>query len=303
MYSQINPGYGMPSNRAYNAMNSYAGSELENMVSQYAIEGHHANEEMPLYRGTEKNAYHGYNKIAEEQPVMFLNPQRPKTQFIGRVSELTEHIREAFFLTTGMELPQDIEITIDSRERLSQKNSAFLNASVAGLSINKSREIFVVSGKLDEVMLTVGHEIGHVIKPTARTAEEEEAKAFAFEAAWAQAIFENDTAGLRSSINSSTLKPAKNGLHDVAFNFVKKNSETSPLKLFEDLSSGNVTQQQIFGEERLPEKGIYGTYAPTTSVETLNQTLLRKDIEQMHKTMGREYGLHHAMKLPDGYAP
>ena len=348
MYSQINPGYGRPNSMSYNAMNHFAGSELESMVSQYAIEGRSAIEEAIFYQGTGKSSYRSYDAIAEEQPVVFLNPQRPNAQFVGHASELTEHIKEAFFLTTGATLPQDVEITIDSRERLSQKNPAFLNASVAGLSMSGSREVFVASGKLDEVMLTVGHEIGHVIKPRARTAEEEEAKAFAFEAAWARAIFENDVAGLRSSIDSSALKPAENGLHDVAFNFVKNNSETDPLELFEDLSVGNVSRQQVFEGERIqpaaaakvksfpayssPQrnkiklyggyqnksrvmnlppphnffwadlgKGIYGMYVPMTAVETLNQALLRKDVEQMHKTMGHEYSLHHVMRLPDGY--
>ena len=43
-------------------------------------------------------------------------------------------------------------------------------------------------------------------------------------------------------------------------------------------------------------------YDTLTQGITLNSDILRKDIEQMHKTQGHEYSLHHAMQLPDGYA-
>ena len=48
-------------------------------------------------------------------------------------------------------------------------------------------------------------------------------------------------------------------------------------------------------------KGIYGMYVPGTKIETINEQLLRKDIEQLHKTLGHEYSLHNVMGLPDGY--
>ncbi|MEK7835220.1 MAG: hypothetical protein AAB298_03600, partial [Pseudomonadota bacterium] len=78
---------------------------------------------------------------------------------------------------------------------------------------------FAVAGNLDEVMLVIGHELGHVLSPTLSNGRAEEAKAFAFEMAWANAIFTNDIAGLQSSINEAALsmKPAQNGLHDLAF--------------------------------------------------------------------------------------
>jgi len=47
--------------------------------------------------------------------------------------------------------------------------------------------------------------------------------------------------------------------------------------------------------------GIYGMFVPLTRVETLNEKLLRADIEQFHKTLGHEHSLHNVMGLPDGY--
>ncbi|MAG15905.1 hypothetical protein CMO88_02490 [Candidatus Woesearchaeota archaeon] len=325
--------------------NGYGSSNLENIVAEYSVETSHPS--FPVYhiQQDSKPAYNKYKTIAEEQPAAFLNPKRPDTPFIGQAAEIAEPIKQAFFSTTGNELPEHISITIATRDELIQKNLAFLNDSVVGISISQTKEVFAVAGKMDEVMLTVGHELGHIIKEPARTPQEEEAKAFAFETAWAKTIFEHDIAGLRNSINAAMLNPAKNGLHDVAFNFVKNNSEIEPLNLFNSISQGNVTAEQVFEGTQLnpittikgplyslPQKnktklyggylnksrvqnlppphnffwadlgkGIYGMYVPMTTVETLNSELLRKDIEQMHKTMGHEYSLHHVMGLPDGY--
>ena len=307
------------------------GTGLEQLVSEYATQPMR----QPIYVCVNHSS--GYaNATAETRHIIFLNPVRAPTPFIGQAAEAEQHIKEAFRKTTGHELPQDINITIAPREELVRKNMAFLNDSVAGLSIHSTREIFAIAGNMDEVMLTIGHELGHVIKKPARTAEEEEAKAFAFEAAWAKTIFEEDIAGLKGSINAAALQPAQNGLHDTAFNFVKNNSE-SALELFNKISNGEITQEQIIqGQamqpyqkhstsktrlygfypnrsriENLPPmhnffwadlgRGIYGMYIPMTAIEMINETLLRKDIEQLHKTLGHEYSIHHVMKLPDGY--
>lgn len=352
MYLNINSGYGNN--------NSYGTSGLEHKIAEYSVElPGLQNQTMPTYiKNSNSNiSYDSYNSktVVDEQPVTFLNPQRPPTPFIGDAAQLSEPIKQTFSETTKNELPRNITITVSSREELVKKNLGFLNNSVVGLSKNNedSKDIFVVAGDMDAVMLTIGHELGHVIKKPAKTAEEEEAKAFAFEAAWAKTIFTNDIAGLRSSINSAVLSPAKNGLHDVAFNFVKNNINSSePLQLFNSISRGEINAQQIFEGtmlqptittiaaikspqsplyslpqqnktrlyggyrnksrvQNLPPphnffwsdlgKGIYGLYIPLTKVEMINEQLLRKDIEQLHKTLGHEYSLHHVMGLPDGY--
>ncbi|MBI2137454.1 hypothetical protein HYU12_02960 [Candidatus Woesearchaeota archaeon] len=313
------------------SIQSYDSSGLERIVCEYATQPM----QQPTYAGTGYSS--GYaNSAAETQPAIFLNPARAPTPFIGQAAEVEQPVKEAFRKTTGQELPCDITITVAAREELIRKNMAFLNNSVAGLSIHSTREIFATAGSMDEVMLTIGHELGHVIKKPARTAEEEEAKAFAFEAAWAKTIFEEDIAGLKGSINASMLEPAQNGLHDTAFNFVKNNSE-SALELFNKISNGEITQEQVMQGQRLMQpyrhsagktklygfypnrsrienlppmhnffwadlgRGVYGMYIPMTTVEMINEKLLRQDIEQLHKTLGHEYSLHHVMKLPDGY--
>ncbi|MBI2664288.1 hypothetical protein HYX10_03005 [Candidatus Woesearchaeota archaeon] len=324
MYSAIGSGYS--SHVPYGS--------LENIVMYSAEPQPHIAGQPRLYSTC---AYDSYKTVADEQPTAFLNPQRPATPLVGQSSELMEPIREAFQLTTGQQLPEGIIITIAAREELVQKHIAFLSSSVVGLSIPETQEVFAAAGNMDEVMLTIGHELGHVIRKQARTAQEEEAKAFAFEAAWAKAIFEHDIAGLRNSINAAALSPAKNGLHDTAFNFVKNNAGIEPMQLFNSISDGSITAAQVAEGMQLPfysirrqnrtklyggylnksrvqnfppphsffwadlGRGIYGMYVPSTAITTLNEQLLRKDIEQLHKTMGHEYSLHHVMGLPDGY--
>ena len=160
--------------------------------------------------------YHG-------QPITFLSPSRPKAQFVAAATEVAAFIREAFLATTKQQLPDNITITVAPRETLQKLHSQFFNHGVVGLSQNNTREIFAVAGSLDEVMLVIGHELGHVLSPALNNQQAEEAKAFAFEMAWAQAIFEEDIGGLQQSINQAALsiKPAQNGLHDLAFAFVK----------------------------------------------------------------------------------
>ena len=82
------------------------------------------------------------------------------------------------------------------------------------------RKIFIKENDLDKVMLVIGHELGHVLTPTLPNMHDEEAKAFAFELAWMEAIVEDNIANLKENI-SLDFKPAANGLHDVAFGFVK----------------------------------------------------------------------------------
>ena len=81
-------------------------------------------------------------------------------------------------------------------------------------------DVAILAGPKDRVLLTIGHEIGHILTPTLNNPHSEEAKAFAFTRAWLNAIKENDIANLGSSILEGL--PANNGLHDVSFKFVKE---------------------------------------------------------------------------------
>ena len=181
--------------------------------------------------------------IYHSQPISFLSPSRPRVPFVGGAAEIADFVKEAFLKTTGQELPGDIIITVALRSILQHIHRQFFNNSVVGLSLNGSREVFAVAGTLDEVMLVIGHELGHVISPALQDGRAEEAKAFAFEMAWAMSVFEHDIAGLRMSINAAALamKPAQNGLHDSAFAFVKSQTDSGkePLQLHSQIVWNN----------------------------------------------------------------
>ena len=98
-----------------------------------------------------------------------------------------------------------------------------------GLSINRGKdgltsEIFVLNDTLARVLLTLGHELGHVLTQTLDNPHDEEAKAYAFSLVWMKAIKEHDIAGLSDAI--VTERPAENGLHNVAFGFVERLLQT-----------------------------------------------------------------------------
>ncbi|MBI2145499.1 hypothetical protein HYU18_04215 [Candidatus Woesearchaeota archaeon] len=205
----------------------------------------------------------------DSQPVTFLNPSRPATSFIGDAAQIPDLIKEAFAATTGRQFPQGIAVTVAPRTILQQMHKHFFSQGVVGLSFNASREVFAVAGNLDEVMLVIGHELGHILSPTLGNAHSEEAKAFAFEAAWASAIFEKDIGGLRTSINSAalSLKPAQNGLHDLAFAFVKAATIAGkePLLLHSELSAEQLDLDSDFNTQ-LPQQPM--SYVPLMSSST-----------------------------------
>ena len=94
-------------------------------------------------------------------------------------------------------------------------------------------------------MLTIGHEIGHVLTKTLDDKHEEEAKAYAFSLAWMKSIQENDIAGLGDSFVQE--RPAENGLHDVAFAFVEKTIRwgKSAWDVYQELISG-LGEKRVF---------------------------------------------------------
>ena len=78
------------------------------------------------------------------------------------------------------------------------------------------------------------------MSPTLGNMHDEEAKAFAFEFAWIETIIQNNIAGLSNAFNPGA---AKNGLHDVALQYVEyliKNGKTA-LQVFTDLVCGRTS--------------------------------------------------------------
>ncbi len=206
-------------------------------------------QEVPAIKIQNSN-YSGYlSKPTKEYFVVdnFLNPLRPETQFIGTADQVKEFVEQTFELVTQERFPDNIQLTVCSEEQLKKIHLSIngtWNDGIQGFSINKQgkgvNEIFVKQEHLDKLMLTIGHEIGHVMSQTLKDSRDEEAKAFAFSLAWMKMIVENNIAGLKQSINPM---PAKNGLHNVAFMFVENmiQSGRKAIEVFNDLVFGRLS--------------------------------------------------------------
>ena len=154
-------------------------------------------------------------------PEEFLRSGR-EGRFIGRAEEIKEYIVEAFERIFKAPFPDNITITV-AKEQEFRKIAP--HPGTVGLSMNRRKEglvseIFVLNDTLAKVMLTIGHELGHVLTPALDNPHDEEAKAYAFSLVWIKAIKEYNLAGLAGAV--VTEKPAENGLHNVAFSFVDK---------------------------------------------------------------------------------
>ncbi|MEK6920856.1 MAG: hypothetical protein AABX82_03150 [Nanoarchaeota archaeon] len=155
----------------------------------------------------------------------FLKLYRPKTQFIDDAAEIESFVKETFEKTTGQEFPNNIVVRILDKEDMKnvhEQHGAVWSNFIQGFSINSHpiKQVFVKKADLDKVMIVVGHEIGHVFSPSLPNAHNEEAKAFAFEFAWIETIMKHNIGNLKNNFTLD-LKPANNGLHDVACSFVK----------------------------------------------------------------------------------
>lgn len=142
--------------------------------------------------------------------------------FVAGASQIQYEIQETFEKLIGEEFPSDIKVSILSTAKF---RKICPQPGVVGVSYNRRRlglisEIFVLEGSLASVMLTVGHEIGHVLSSTLSDPALEEAKAYAFSFAWMDVIKKNDIGGLSNAFVS--LLPAVNGVHDKGYYFVKK---------------------------------------------------------------------------------
>lgn len=154
-------------------------------------------------------------------PDNFLKPGKEGT-FVGKAEEIKEHIEEAFEKMFNCPFPNDIKISVLDEKKFRKLSPG---AGTIGLSINRRKhgllsEIFVKNDYLARVMLTIGHELGHVLTETLTDAHSEEAKAYAFSLMWMQVIKEHNIADLQEAIILES--PAENGLHNVAFAYVSK---------------------------------------------------------------------------------
>ena len=263
MYFQQQGGYGGSSSGYAAGSNSYSQSYQSNAYqnSSGSIDDFVASAPQTL---TLSQAWQGYipqqyargvylsNRVQDYFVVDDFLTNAKETDFVDDAKLVEVPCREAFKACTGKELPRNIMIRLCSESELKKFHSqtgGVWSSGIQGFSLNRGlkgvSEVFVKKDFLDRVMLTLGHEIGHVISPTLQDSRDEEAKAFAFSIAWMRAIVENNIAGLTNAINPN---PARNGLHDAGFGFVQDhlNAGTSAFETFTKLAQGliSITQRR-----------------------------------------------------------
>lgn len=251
--------YSASSGPSYSVSSSYENSSnLSYMIEQAAvaapvqnIAAYDLDIKKDGYGGISVNTYNAKRSLTSSYSHVtddFLNPNRPRSVFVGDAAEIKEFIEEAFTATTGREFPKDIMVHIVDEKQMQKAHSMFgtsWNSEIQGFAINRKdrgllNEIFIKKGELDRIMITIGHEIGHVLTKKLNDVRKEEAKAFAFSLAWMKAIKESNIANLSSSISLS--RPAMNGIHDVALDFVLnlRGKGVDALSIYKDIIGGKL---------------------------------------------------------------
>ncbi len=267
-YNSSGCGYGGCSSGSSGAMYSTGGSPYSNQeayknlqnasnaqeqfmtVLQKLADSYHSNSAC-IAATSAGQSYRGMQGtyLQSAQPAeIFLNSERPVTPQIETEDELMPFVKEAFEKTTGREFPSNaVKIAILGEEAFREVHEAHngvWSEGVQGFAINTNgrgvQRIFAKRNCTDELMLTIGHEIGHVMTGTLKDRRDEEAKAFAFSMAWMHAIRQNNIAGIAQCINPN---PAKNGVHDTAFEFVIDQAQQgkSAMQIYEELAKGELT--------------------------------------------------------------
>ena len=224
-------GYGSGSGSSYSSVQSYAAHSQLEYIAQQAAPVMHAETAVEVidmdYRAKKpveprydpKTSYH-------VSPNWFLNPDRQPVPTIQNTAEIMPLVEETFQALTDKELPKNIKLIVADTQtlrRIHEQTGSKWSDGIQGFSLNRwgkgVSEIFVKEAPMDSLMLTIGHEIGHVLTPALATAQDEEAKAFAFSIAWVETIRQHNIGNIGGNFAEH---PAENGVHDVGFTFVKK---------------------------------------------------------------------------------
>ncbi|MFC1723669.1 hypothetical protein ACFL0V_06010 [Nanoarchaeota archaeon] len=224
-------------NRKVEFIEPYSGRKVIGENGSGALDGY-AQQQI----GTDYNSAPAYQQSITQG---LLKKRRPVVQFVEDMGQVRELVEETFEKVTGERFPENIVVSVCDEQEMKKAHTHFggdWNPGIMGFAINKTSEassIFVRENDLDELMLTLGHEIGHVLTRRLGNAVDEEAKAFAFEMAWVKAIIEHDVGGLGESFNPD-FTPAENGLHDKAFMFVKQivDGGKDAMRVFKELAIG-----------------------------------------------------------------
>ena len=138
-----------------------------------------------------------YHLNTPQQPIIstsFLNENRPTTPIITDLKEIREIIQKTYRTITNEEIPDEIQIQILNEKEF--KKLPIYSPGLAGFCYNGYgkgiSKIIVKQDHLDSLLLTIGHEIGHVLSPTLPNKHDEEAKAHAFSLTWMETIRDNN---------------------------------------------------------------------------------------------------------------
>ena len=162
-------------------------------------------------------------------------PSKANIQFIGEIQKLKPFIETTFKKTTDKQLPENIQFQLLPQIKFEE----CFGKTTLGVSINRYpfiSDILLKENSLPELLLTAGHELGHVLSEPIENSFLEEAKAYAFMLAWLKTIKENNIAGLKDFIRLTP--PAKNGIHDKALDFVLEQitAGKEPIELFKEIT-------------------------------------------------------------------
>lgn len=228
------------------ASSIYSNASASGTVHPYTLAPASMTQTAPYSTGSDSHQSYATTPEMRHQDVhiSFLAADRPQTQFIGDAALVQEFIQETFKRLIGESFPKNLYIVIASEAEISKHHTGVWSRGILGFSLNRQgqgvSEIYIKENDLDTLMLAIGHEIGHVMSPTLPSIHDEEAKAFAFELAWVQTLIKHNIAGLSQCFHP---EPAHNGLHDIAYKFVRHALEAGhdALDIFSDIVWGRMT--------------------------------------------------------------
>ena len=220
---------------AYSPEHTNLGSPIAEQLYQKVRDSTVPYSKMPEYERLYAISHHF-------KPTSFLNKNRPISNFVVDKDEIMGFVKDTFWHMMGKMLPEDLYISILSHFDFKIAHSMFgrWQEGIVGFSINgKEKKIFIRQNDLDQILLVIGHEIGHIVSDTLSNPHDEEAKAFSFSIEWARTIKKHNIANLAGSIKDDIeFSPARNGLHDVALEFVNLMTKKgrSAMDLHKDLA-------------------------------------------------------------------
>jgi len=248
MYQTKQNGYGTNLNSARdnysnNGPEIYQSQTLGYQPAQQYLGSTSLNEQNNYF--AQKNYFQREEKTHEAITDLFLAPNRPATPLVSEFGAIKEIMEEAYKKLTEQDFPHDaVKVFILSEiafKNIFTTTGNYWNEGIQGFSLNRygygTSEIFVRENNLDSVLLTLGHEIGHILSKPLPNLKDEEAKAHAFSIAWMNTIKDNNIAGLSPNI---ILNPARNGIHDAGLDIVNHlmSAGISALDAFNTLAHG-----------------------------------------------------------------